>query len=160
MSEEKPRLSAQELLDRLEPALSLRRRVRAVATLVAGVAGALFVIGLWASEPGPLPGRTQLAFGLFTAFCLGWACYGGWLLTRRVPLFATDRVVAGWLALAASAVTTTLLVVVAVQRGEGLGVALGAGGPVVAVALALTIRAHVRRAALLRRRRELSGDEP
>ncbi|MFG1699922.1 hypothetical protein [Nonomuraea sp. NPDC049309] len=157
MTNEEPRLSARELLERLEPALSPARRARAVAALIAGAAGALFVTGLWASEPGPMPGRTHLVFGLLTAFCLGWACYGGWLLRRRVALFAIDRVVAGWLALIASASTTTLVVVLAVQRGEGLGVALGAGAPVVVVALALTIRAHVQRAALLRRRRELSG---
>ncbi|MGP3955840.1 hypothetical protein ACTWPT_07565 [Nonomuraea sp. 3N208] len=159
MTEEEPRLSAEEMIERLEPSLSLRRRIRAVAALVAGLAGTVFVSALWWSEPGPLPGRTHLAFALFTVFCLAWAGYGGWLLTRRVPLFATDRVIAGWIGLVASTVTTAVLAVVAEQRGAGLELALGVGGLFVAVALVLVVRAHARRAALLRRLRELTGQE-
>ncbi|TMR94257.1 hypothetical protein [Nonomuraea basaltis] len=154
MNDEEPRVSAEEMIARLEPAMSPWKRVRGVAALVAGVAGTVFVSALWWSEPGSLPGRTQLAFGLFTAFCLAWACYGGWLLTRRAPLFATDRVIAGWLALAASAATTALVVAVAAQPVAGL---VG-GGTFVAVSAVLTVRAHARRAALLRRKRELTGE--
>ncbi|GII55947.1 hypothetical protein Pth03_43360 [Planotetraspora thailandica] len=159
MIEEEPRLSAQEMIDRLEPSLSLKRRVRAVAALLAGLAGAVFVSALWWSEPDPLPGRTQLVFALLTVCCLAWAGYGGWLLTRRVPLFATDRVIAAWMGLAASAATTTALAAVAVQRGTGLVPALAVGGLFVAVALVLAVRAHARRRALLRRVRELTGRE-
>ncbi|MEV0824892.1 hypothetical protein [Nonomuraea rubra] len=156
---EEPRLSARELVERLEPSLGIGRRVRAVAALVAGVAGALFVVALWWSEPGPLPGRTQVAFGLFTAFCLVWACYGGWLVRRRVPLFATDRVIAAWIGLAASGATTVLAVVAAVQRGAAVPwPVLAVGGLFVAAALVLVVRAHTRRAALLRRLRELGGE--
>ncbi|WP_187414686.1 hypothetical protein [Nonomuraea sp. PA05] len=165
MNDDEPRLSAAELIERLEPALSPWRRARAVAALLAGLAGTVFVAALWWSEPGPLPGRTQAAFACFTVFCLAWTSYGGWLLTRRVPLFATDRVVAGWIALVASLVTGVGLAGVAVQRGGGLGAALATGGVLVAAALVLVVRAHTRRAALLRRRRELSertqtGREP
>ncbi|MEV0620560.1 hypothetical protein AB0I81_45060 [Nonomuraea sp. NPDC050404] len=157
MTEEEPRLSAEEMLRRLDPSLSPMKRVRAVAALVAGLAGAVFVAALWGGEPGPLPGSTQLAFGLLAGFCLAWAGYGGWLLTRRVPLFATDRVIAAWIGLAASTATTAVLTVVAVQRGSGLGPALG--GVFVLVALVLTVRAHTRRAELLRRARELGHGE-
>ncbi|MFI9598213.1 hypothetical protein [Nonomuraea sp. NPDC052265] len=156
---EEPRLSAQDMIEHLAPVLSLRVRIRAVVALLAGVAGAVFVGALWWSEPGPLPGRTHLAFALFTVFCLAWATYGGWLLTRRVPLFATDRVIAAWIGLAASLATTALVTVVAVQRGTGAGLALAVGGLFVAVALALAVRAHARRAALLRRMHELTGRE-
>jgi membrane associated rhomboid family serine protease len=159
MTEEGPRLSAQEMIERLEPSLSRWRRVRAVAALLAGLAGTVFVAALWWSEPGPLPGRTHLAFGLFTMFCLAWASYGGWLLTRRVPLFATDRVIAAWIAVAASAATTAVLAGVAAQRSTGVGFALGIGGLFVAAALVLAVRAHARRAMLLRRLRELSGED-
>ncbi|MGI5290345.1 hypothetical protein ACQEVF_44395 [Nonomuraea polychroma] len=157
MTEEGPRLSAQEMIERLSPALSLGMRVRAVAALVAGLAGAVFVGALWWSEPGPLPGRTHGAFALFTVFCLAWAGYGGWLLTRRVPLFAGERVVAAWIALVASVATAVVVVVVAVQRGTGLGLAVAVGGVFVAAALVLAVRAHARRAVLLRRMRELTG---
>ncbi|MEU6714180.1 hypothetical protein ABZ897_22160 [Nonomuraea sp. NPDC046802] len=159
MTEEEPRLSAHEMIERLEPSLSPRRRVRALATLLAGLAGTAFVSALWWTEPGPLPDRTHLAFALFTVFCLAWAGYGGWLLTRRVPLFATDRVIAAWISLAASLTTTAVLTVIAVQRGTGLGGTLLLGGLFVGVALVLAVRAHTRKAALLRRVRELTSGE-
>ncbi|MGV9376126.1 hypothetical protein ACWDRB_09950 [Nonomuraea sp. NPDC003707] len=156
MTEDEPRLSAREMIERLEPALSPKRRLRAVVALAAGSAGALFAGALWCSEPGPLPGRTHLAFATLTVFCLAWACYGGWLVTRRVPLFAADRVIAAWLGLAASLTTTGVLAAFAVQRGTGLGLPLAVGGLFVAGALVLVVRAHARQAALLRRLRELT----
>ncbi|GLW26763.1 hypothetical protein Mame01_68050 [Microbispora amethystogenes] len=156
---EEPRLSAQDMIDRLSPVLSLRTRIRAVAALLAGVTGAVFMGTLWWTEPGPLPGRTHLAFALLTVFCLAWAAYGGWLLTRRIPLFATDQVIAAWIGLVASLATTAVVTVVAVQRGAGVGLPLAVGGVFVAVALALVVRAQARRAALLRRKHELTGRE-
>ncbi|MDF5755854.1 hypothetical protein [Spongiactinospora sp. TRM90649] len=154
---EESRLSAQDMIDRLSPVLSRGIRIRAVAALLAGVLGTVFVGTLWWTEPGPLPGRTHLAFALFTVFCLAWTAYGGWLLTRRVVLFATDRVIAAWIGLVASLATTAVMTVVAAQRGTGVGLALAVGGPFVAVALALTVRAQARRAALLLRKHELTG---
>ncbi|MET7328265.1 hypothetical protein [Nonomuraea sp. NPDC005650] len=156
MTEDEPRLSAREMIERLEPALSPKRRIRALVALLAGLAGALFAGTLWWSEPAPLPGRTQVAFAMLILFCLAWAGYGGWLVTRRVPLFAADRVIAAWLGLAASLATTGVLAVVAVQRGTGLGLTLAVGGVFVAGALALAVRAHAHQAALLRRLRELT----
>ncbi|GAB3138576.1 hypothetical protein [Microbispora hainanensis] len=157
---EEPRLSARELIERLEPALSRARRIRAVTALLTGLSGTVFMAALWGGEPGPLPGRTQAMFALLTAVCLAWAGYGGWLLMRRVPLFAADRVIAAWIALAASLVTTAALAVLAVRRGTGLAPVLAAGGLFVATALVLAVRAHARRAALLRRARELARAHP
>ena len=159
MTEEEPGLSAQEMIERLEPVLSPWRRVRALTALLTGTAGAVFVVALWTSEPTPLPGRTQSAFAVLTVFCLAWAGYGCWLLTRRVPLFAADRVIAAWIALVASLVTTVGLAVVAVQRGTGLGAASVVGGLFVAASSVLLVRASARRAELLRRKRELTGGE-
>ncbi|MBD3147027.1 hypothetical protein [Microbispora bryophytorum] len=157
---EEPRLSAREMIERLEPALSRARRVRAVASLLSGLSGTAFMIALWGGEPGPLPGRTQAMFALLTVICLAWAGYGGWLLVRRVPLFATDRVIAAWIALAASLATTAALATMAARRGTGLAPVLGVGGLFVAAALVLTVLAHTRRAALLRRARELRRTHP
>ncbi|GAA0439791.1 hypothetical protein Acor_13540 [Acrocarpospora corrugata] len=155
---EEPRLSAQEMIEQLEPSFSLKRRIRAVVALSAGLAGAVFVTALWLGESG-LPGRTGLAFGLFIVICLTWAGYGGWLLTRRVPLFATDQVIAAWIGLTASVATTAVVAAIAVQRGRGLALALVVGGLFVATALTLAVRAHGRRAALLRRVRELTDGD-
>ncbi|MGI5160598.1 hypothetical protein [Microbispora sp. CA-102843] len=154
---EEPRLSAREMIEQLEPALSRARRVRAVISLLSGLSGTAFVTALWGGEPGPLPGRTQLMFALLSVICLAWASYGGWLLMRRVPLFATDRVVAAWIALVASLATTAVLTVLAVRRGTGLGPVLAVGGLFVTAALVLAVRAHAHRAALLRRARELAA---
>lgn len=151
-------MSADDLVGRLSPALSPWRRVLGAVPLVTGTVGAAFVGLLWATEPEPLPGRTQVAFAGFLVFCLAWACYGGWMVTRRAPLFALDRVIAGWLALAASAAMTAVTVAAAVQRGTGLLLAAGIGAAFVAVSVVATVRAHVRRAALLRRRRELTRE--
>ncbi|MEU6414291.1 hypothetical protein [Microbispora sp. NPDC046933] len=157
---EEPRLSAREMIERLEPALSRARRVRAVTSLLSGLSGTAFLTALWGGEPGPLPGRTQVMFALLTVVCLAWAGYGGWLLMWRVPLFATDRVVAAWIALAASLATTAALAALAVQRGTGLGPVLAVGGLFVPAALVLAVLAHARRRALLRRARELDGRAP
>jgi len=153
---DEPRVSAEEMIGRLP--LSPWARIRAATALTAGLAGAVFVGALWITEPGPLPGGTRLAFALFTVLCLAWACYGGWVMTHRAPLFATDRVIAAWLALTASAVTTAVVTTIAVQRGAGPVLPLATGGVLVAVSAVLAVRAHVRRATLLRRKRELSGE--
>lgn len=150
-----PRVTADELIARLSPVLSPWRRFGGLAALLGGLSGAGLLASLWATEPGPLPDRTHLAFALLTLLCLAWTGYGAWVLTRRTPLFALDRVVAGWLALAASTLTTVVMAVVAVLRDTLPFPALGAGAAFVAVAVTLTARAHRRRAALLRRKREL-----
>jgi hypothetical protein len=152
---DEPRLSAEDMIGRLRGSLSPWRRIRGVVALLTGLAGAVFVVLLWATEPGPLPGRTRLAFALFTLFCAAWAGYGCWALTRRAPLFALDRVIAGWLAMSASVVTTSVTAVVAAQRGSGLVIALVVGMALVGLSAVLVVRAHARRAALLRRKREL-----
>lgn len=160
MTHEEPRASAPEVVAGLGATLSRGARIRAVTTLVVGLAGALFISALWWTEPGPLPALTHVAFGLMTAFCLLWTGYGTWLLRSRVPLFATDRVVAAWIGLAASGLTGALLVGVVVQRGSGAWGVIVVAAVLVAVAVVLVVRAHARRAALLRRERALADDDP
>lgn len=152
---DEPRMSAEEMMGRLP--LSPWARIRAVVALTAGLAGVVFVGALWISEPGPLPGGTRLAFALFMLFCLAWACFGGRLMMRGAPLFATDRVIAAWLALTASAVMTVVVTTIAVHRGTGLVFLLATGGVLIVVTVVLTVRAHARRNVLLRRKRELGG---
>ncbi|GAA4557697.1 hypothetical protein [Planotetraspora kaengkrachanensis] len=155
MSDE-PSRSAEQMISRLSGELSAWRRLRGVVALLAGLGGTVMVGTLWATEPGRLPGHTRLAFGLFVVFCLAWAGYGTWMIMRRAPLYALDRVIAGWLAVTASTGVTAVTVAVAAGRGSGLVPALAAGTVFIAVAVALTVRAHARRAALLRRKRELT----
>ena len=150
-------IDAETMIERLSRPLSPRARRRNAVALIAGLAGALFVGGLWITEPGPLPVRTRLAFGLLTAICLTWAAYGTWAVKRRAPLFALDRVIAGRLALAASTATTALTATVVAARGSTLEIALvlTVGVATITAAALVTVRAHADRAALLRREREL-----
>ncbi|MFD6139782.1 hypothetical protein [Promicromonospora sp. NPDC060271] len=160
MTNEEPRASAPEVIAALGGTLSKGARVRAVAALVLGVAGAVFVAALWWTEPGPLPVLTQLGFGLLTLVCLAWAAWGTWLLRSRVPLFATDRVVAAWIGLTASVLVGGLLIGTVAQRGTGAWGVVAAVAALVAISTVLVVRAHARRADLLRRERALSGDAP
>lgn len=160
MTHEEPRASVPDVVAGLDGTLSQGARVRAVTALVVGLAGAVFVSALWWTEPGPLPALTQVAFGLMTVFCLLWAGYGTWLLRSRVPLFATDRVVAAWIGLAASGLTGALLVGLAVQRGSGTWGVIVVAAVLVAIATVLVVRAHARRAALRRREQALADGDP
>ncbi|MFI6907904.1 hypothetical protein ACIBKY_42030 [Nonomuraea sp. NPDC050394] len=146
--------SPDDIIAKLSPVLSPWRRAGGLVALLAGLAGAVALGSLWLTEPGPLPDRLHLAFALLLTLCLAWAGYGGWVLARRTPMFALDRVVAGWLAVAASTMTAVLLAVLAVVRDTPV---LFVVGPLcVAVAAVVTFLAHRRRDALLRRKAELS----
>jgi hypothetical protein len=72
-----PRLSAQQLAERLQPALSPWARIPAVVALVAGCRAGIFVAAQWWTSRDRCRAVPQLAFALFTVFCLLWACYGG-----------------------------------------------------------------------------------
>lgn len=159
MTQDLPEVPPGQAMARLRPALSARARVRAVTMLLLGLAGATFVTALWWTEPGPLPARTQWAFALLSVVCLAWAGYGTWLLRRRVPLFATDQVVAAWIGLTASLATSAMLVVVTVQRGGAAWPPLLVGVILIAAAAVMLTRARRRRSALLRRARELTSQE-
>jgi hypothetical protein len=138
-------MTPEEMLARLEAPLSLRRRLGHLAVLLAGLGGAVLVGALWATEPA-LPAPTAAAFALLTAVGLGWAGYGGWALTRRTPLFARDRVVAAWIALAAwlaGGAGVTVLATVRHRLPVGLALVVGALG-VAAGANLIAARRHHR----------------
>ncbi|WP_144126281.1 hypothetical protein [Catellatospora sichuanensis] len=149
-------MNADELISRLSGPLSLRRRVATTVALLGGLLGAAFVGLLWLSEP-VLPLRTQLAFGALVLVGLGWAGYGSWVLSRRTPLFALDRVIAGWLALAASGLLAGLTALVALTRGGVHWAAYLMVVVLLMVAAGNLVRARALRGALLRRKRELGG---
>jgi hypothetical protein len=149
-------MTPDEVLARLAAPLSLRRRVGYLAVGLAGLTGSALISLLWATEPG-LPQRTRAAFAALVVIGLWWAVFAGWAVTRRVPLFALDRVVAGWLGVGAWLVFTAGALIIAVSR-HGLGL------PLVGVVLALGVLAAVNlrvacrtRGALTRRRAELTG---
>lgn len=149
-------MTPEDVLHRLDAPLSLRKRVGYVTLALAGLAGSGLLALLWATEPG-LPPRTHAAFGVLTAIGLAWALFGGWAVTRRTPLFARDRVVAGWLGLAAWLLFTAGALAIAIARDS-----FEPWLPVVVLALGALAAVHLRaarraRAALLRRREELGA---
>ncbi|WP_372669186.1 hypothetical protein [Amycolatopsis kentuckyensis] len=148
-------MTPDEVVKRLEQPLSLRRRVGYVIVALAGLLGSGVVGLLWATEPG-LPPRTKVAFAVLVAIGVGWATFGTWAVTRRAPLFARDRVVAAWLGIVAWLLFTVGVLVITTLRHrvepELLLIVLVLGG----VALVGLRAAHRDRAALLRRREELS----
>jgi hypothetical protein len=98
-----------------------------------------------------------VAFGAIVVVGLAWTGYGAWVLTRRLPLFALDRVVAAWMALAACGLTAVPVLIVAIARQRLEAAALTTVAVLHALAIINLIRARGHRAALLRRRRELGG---
>lgn len=163
MSEQNP-AAERGVPEQLERALatevSLRSRMRHVAVGLAGGCGAGLIAVLWATEPDPLPAPTQLAFAGLIVIGLAWAGFAGWVLSRRRPLFARDRVLGARLALGATALTATAGTVMTAVRGtatEALATA-GGGGVLTAAAVLVLVRAQSRRRALLRLRDALQRD--
>ncbi|UGY92873.1 transmembrane transport protein [Streptomyces gobiensis] len=144
----------EELERALAAEVSLRSRLRHVAVGLAGGCGAALIAVLWATEPDPLPTRTQAGFAGLIAVGLAWAAFAGWVLSRRRPLFARDRVLGARLALVVTTLTGVAGVVLAAVRGTAAGV-LGTaltGAVLVAAAGLLLARAQSRRRELLRLR--------
>ncbi|MFB8235676.1 transmembrane transport protein [Kitasatospora purpeofusca] len=112
------RTGVPENLERaLAAEVSLAARVRNLAVGLAGGGAAALVAVLWATEPQPLPVRTRIAFAGLIAVGLAWAAFAAWTLTRKRPLYARDRVLAGRLALAAATATAGAGTALAVIRG-------------------------------------------
>ncbi|MGY0002926.1 hypothetical protein [Micromonospora sp. I033] len=149
-------MTPEEVLARLDARLSLRRRAGYLILAFAGLTGSALLSLLWATEPN-LPARTKVAFAVLVAIGLCWAAFSGWAVTRRTPLFARDRVIAGWLGVGAWLAFTVGALIITLLRHKLepslLGIVLTLG-----VLAAANLRAARRaKAALVRRRTELAG---
>jgi len=136
---------------------------RCVGHLVAGLGGlaVAVVVGLlWATEPDDLPVRTRVAFAAVIGIGTMWAGFAGWALVRR-PLFAVDRVIAAGLAVTFSALMTLGMVTIALTRaGTAAALACGGLGATSTVgAGTVLVRARAYRRTLLARRDELERQE-
>lgn len=157
-----PRDVPRELERALAAEVSLGSRMRHVALGLAGACASALIVVLWATEPRPLPVRTQAAFAALIAVELSWAAFAGWVLTMRRPLYAQDRVWGARLALVVTLVTGaagTALAAARATTAEALVTALGAVA-LVAVAGLVLARARSRRRELLRLRDALRQEVP
>lgn len=142
-------MSADELMARLRTELAPRRRLRGAVPLILGSSGGIALGSLWITEPD-LPAGTDIAFGVLMVACVAWAVYGSWLVTRRAPLFAKEKVVAGWISVVATAATTAVTTASARARDSEVWPPLLAGGTLLAVAALALGRAYAWRARLRR----------
>ncbi|UYQ63583.1 transmembrane transport protein [Streptomyces peucetius] len=158
-----PRRGVPEELERaLAAEVSLGSRMRHVAVGLAGGCGAALIAVLWATEPHPLPVRTRAAFAGLIAVGLAWAAFAGWILSRRKPLFARDRVLGARLALAVTVVTGAAGTALAAARATTAGALATAlaGVALIGAAALVLVRAHSHRRELLRLRDALRQNAP
>ena len=82
--------------------LSLKARLGYVALLLVASGMTTVILSLWLTEAA-LPLRTQAAFGVMSLIGASWTAFSAWALATRRPLFARDRVIAGRMAVAFTA---------------------------------------------------------
>ena len=153
-----PTMTIQEAKRYLQSEASLTRRMIYAALLLLDVGMLVLLTALWSTEP-TLPLRTHVAFGSMVTVAVAWSVFFGWVLLRRRPLLALDRVVAGRLALGATTLFLLGGMAIAALRGHWPGMLLVAlvGGMFVAAAAVVLVRAVRTRRLLERRREELLG---
>jgi hypothetical protein len=151
-----PTLSVHQVQHYMRQEASAKRRWIHALLLLFDAGVVVMLVALWSTETS-LPWQTHLAFGAMLAVGLAWMGFFTWVLSRRRPLFALDKVIAGRLAL----MFTTLFLVggiaVAAQRAQwrGLLMVVLVGGMFVAAAATILARALRLRRSLTQRREEL-----
>lgn len=153
-----PGRSTDDVLADLDGELSRSDRLRYLTVGLASLVVTAVTGSLWATEAS-LPPRTHLAFAGIVLLGIAWMVVAAYVLTRRQPLYAADRVLAtGISVIATSAVGIATTVLAGVRGGVLPGLTAGAVSAVfVATAVVLHLGARRRRDALLTRRRDLAG---
>ncbi|MEM9562789.1 MAG: transmembrane transport protein [Actinomycetota bacterium] len=131
-------------------------RAAAIATLGGvGLAEAVLLTTLVATEPDPLPTDTTVALLALAVGGLAWALFAGWRLRNRQILLLHERVTAAAIATAITVLATIGAIAIAVARERPLVAAgIATAGGAVAIGAALQVRR--RRADLTRARRRLA----
>jgi hypothetical protein len=147
-----------EVLAILDRHLSRSERLRYLAVGLASFVVTAVTGSLWATETS-LPLRTHLAFGGIVGLGTAWMAVVTYVLTRRRPLYAADRVLATGLAVGATSIVGIATTVLAGIRGGVLaGVCVGAVAmALVAAGAVLHLSTRRKRDALLDRRRRLAA---
>lgn len=137
--------------------LSLKARLGYVALLLAATGMTTVILSLWFTETA-LPSRTQVAFGVMSLIGASWTAFSAWALATRRPLFARDRVIAGRMAVAFTALFLVgAIAAVIVANNAAAYAASFTGAVMLAVAIRVLVGARRRFAELLARRAQLAG---
>ena len=152
-------LTVEQVQEMARRELSMVTRIGYLLLLMFTLLGAGLISTLWLTEPGPLPQRTQVAFGLLIVINLSWSVLFGWVLTRRKVLFAIHSVIAGWMAVAFCSVFLLLGLTIGFMRMNAtMSILVGAVGMVqLFIAIMMLKRSQHRRRELLARRHLLTG---
>lgn len=135
--------------------LSPRSRYGHVALLLVALMMCVLLGALLATEP-ELPDRTQAALVVMLGIGACWAAYALWVLRQRRPLLANHRVVAGWMAVAFTAVFLAGALGMAITTGSAIFHAAAAAGiGMLILAVAVLVQAYRHVSWLQARRREL-----
>jgi hypothetical protein len=152
-------LTIEQVQEMVRRELSTPSRIIYLLFFLVTLTAAALVGTLWLSEPGPLPMRTHVAFGLLAIVNLAWSSLFGWVLARRKVLFAMHRVIAGWMALLFCGVFLLFGLSIALMKVNLTAiVAVGLVGAAQVIAAVVVLRrARHHRGLLLARRDELTG---
>jgi hypothetical protein len=153
-----PQLKSLQDIRRLAGAeLSLKARLGYVALLLMSTGMTVVIVSLWLTESF-LPLRAQLAFGVMCLIGVSWATLAVWALSRRRPLFARDRVIAGGMAVTFTSifVAGALAGAVIANNPAAYG-ALATGAVMLAIAIRIFVGARRRFTELAARRAALEA---
>ena len=128
--------------------LSMKTRLGYVALLLVSSAMTVGVVSLWLTEVW-LPLRTHLAFGAMSLIGIAWASFSAWALTTRRVLFARDRVIAGRMSVAFTAVFLVGALAAVLMTGNSAALGAAATGAVMFVTALLVLAGARRRYAAL-----------
>jgi len=138
--------------------LSVKARLGYVALLLVSSAMTVGLLSLWLTEAW-LPLRTHLAFGAMTLIAVSWAALAAWALTTWRVLFARDRVMAGRMSVAFTALFLAGAIAAVFCTGEAAAVAAaGTGAVMFGIALRVLAGARGRYEALSARREVLERE--
>jgi hypothetical protein len=152
-------LTVEQVQEMARRELSTPTRIGYLLLLMFTLMGAGLIGTLWLTEPGPLPLRTQVAFGLLVAINLSWSALFGWVLSQRKVLFAIHGVIAGWMAVVFCSVFLLFGLAIGMSRmNPTMCIIVGAVGIVqLFVAIMMLKRSQRRRRELLARRHVLTA---
>lgn len=117
-------------------------RIAHGALLVVASAMTIVILSLLVTEPA-LPARTLAAFVGLATIGAAWSAYAAWALARRHVLYGRQRVVAGWIALAAATIFSLGGLAIGIWAAQPAGLVAGMSGiPFVVGAALMLAKAH------------------